>query len=293
MLGYIIAGIGSIFFSLYVVPRKLSKIKPLEFCFLMSISFFACSLVAYAARSLFLPQEKVSSTLLLSVLAGVIWSAAFVAFIRSIDLLGLSRSNQWKNLQGPVAAILSLIVLSEHKTIHPVFVVLAGGAVFLSALCFNIANKKIESATNLRGVHLAVLSGFGFGTVAMIQKYVTSNTGVYLQTVIWSLSITFSIGLLLLFTKQSLPKLNIADKESRLPLLAGVLYFAASLMQLLAYKQLPASIVFTIIQLNAVWTVAIGVLYFKEISVITHYKRLLLGFLFTFAGIALLSLAKH
>lgn len=40
----------------------------------------------------------------------------------------------------------------------------------------------------------------------------------------------------------------------------------ASFFSTLAYKYIPGSIAFTIVQLNAVWTVLVGILIFKEID---------------------------
>lgn len=292
MLGFLLAIVSSLFYSLYVVPRKLSKLKPLEFSFLMATGFFVSTVVLYLAKPVLKFNEHVSITLLWSVLAGMIWATAFVTFVKAIDKIGLSRSNQWKNLQGPVAAVLGLVILSEYKSTQPFFVLLAGLFVFISALCFTISSSKKEAKANLSGVYLAALAGLGFGTVAVIQKYVTTHTGVYTQQLVWSFSIAASIGVYTLATKQKLPRLQFSKPDVRLALGAGLLYLGASFFQLQSYKHLPASIAFTIIQLNTVWTIGIGVFYFKEIPVNKHYKRLLLGLLFAVAGIASLALAR-
>jgi glucose uptake protein GlcU len=292
MLGFFLAVISSLFYSLYVVPRKLSKLKPLEFSFLMAIGFFASTTVLYLAQPLLKFDEHMSIVLLWSVLAGVIWATAFVTFVKAIDVIGLSRSNQWKNLQGPVAAVLGLVILSEYKTTQPFFVLLAGLFVFVSALCFTISSSKKEAKANLSGVYLAALAGLGFGTVAVIQKYVTTRTGIYTQQLVWSFSIAGSLAIYTLATKQKLPRLQFSKPDVRLALGAGLLYLGASFFQLQSYKHLPASIAFTIIQLNTVWTIGIGVFYFSEISVNKHYKRLILGLLFAIAGIASLTLAR-
>lgn len=292
MLGYILAIISSLFYSFYVVPRKLSKLKPLDFSFLMASGFFVVSMVLYLAQPFLKFHEKASPVLLLSVLAGAIWAAAFVTFVKAIDSIGLSRSNQWKNLQGPVAAILSLLILSEWKTTKPVFVLLAGLAVFVSAVCFTISSSKEEAKTHRAGAYLAVLAGLGFGTVAVIQKYVTTHTGVYTQQLVWSFSIAASIGTYILATGKKLPRLQLSKPDIRLALGAGLLYMGASFFQLQSYQHLPASIAFTVIQLNTVWTIGIGIFYFKEISAKKHYQRLIFGVLFALAGIISLALAR-
>ena len=85
---------------------------------------------------------------------------------------------------------------------------------------------------------------------------------------------------------------SIPHKDVLLGLGAGVLYLGASFFMLQAYRHIPAAIGFTIIQLNAIWTITIGILVFKELSFKAHYKRISLGLLLAIVGIALLALAR-
>ena len=100
----------------------------------MSIGFSVSSIILYLFQPLIKFHETISPVLLWSIAAGIIWATAFVSFVKSIDLIGLSRSNQWKNLQGPVGVILSLFILGETATTNPVFAILAAMAIFLSAV---------------------------------------------------------------------------------------------------------------------------------------------------------------
>lgn len=292
MTGYLLAFISSLFFSIYVVPRKLSKLKPIEFSQLMAIGYFTSTVILYLFKPVLGFHETLSPTLLLAVLGGAIWAASFVTFVKAIDILGLSRSNQWKNLQGPVAAIGGLIVLNEVQTTQPVFVLLAALAIFASAAMLTISANKEEARANLRGVYMAALAGLGFGTTAVIQKYVTTNVGVYSQQVVLSFSIMASIALYLLITRQKLPRIKPSDRQVQLGLIAGILYLGASFFQLQSYRFLPASIAFSVVQLNTVWTIGIGILVFKEISFKANRTRILLGLLLAVIGIVLLGLAR-
>jgi len=293
MVGYIFAVISSIFFSLYVVPRKLSKLSPLYFSTLMGLGFFVSSVVLYCFKPLLGFHETLSAALWWSVLAGGIWAAGFVAFVKSIDAIGLARSNQWKNLQGPIAVILSLIILGEYATTNPVFALLAGVAVFTSAVCFTVSNSKEERKANLGGIYLAALSGLAFGIVTIINKHVTTSVGVYSQQVVWSFFIFFSLFLYVACQKRLRTGIKaIGRKDTALGLGAGIVYLGASFFMLEAYRSIPAAIGFTVIQLNAIWTIAIGIMVFKELDFKRHYKRILLGFLLALVGIALLALAR-
>ena len=251
MIGYILALVSSIFFGLYVVPRKLSKLEPIHFSLLMSLGFFAGSLVLYLLQPLLQFQETISPALLWSLLAGLIWAMSFLLLIYSIDQIGLSRSNQWKNLQGPVGVILSLVILAEYSTTNAFFAVLAGVAIFVSALFFSATTPETGKA-NSRGILLAILAGVGFGIVTVINKYVTDNVGVYLQQVVWSFGIVLAL-VVYAFFKNNLPtvRTEITSREVALGILAGLLYLGASFFMLQSYKYIDASVGFTIIQLNA------------------------------------------
>lgn len=294
MTGYLLAIVSSIFFSLYVIPRKLSKLTPLYFSMFMGLGFFIASVILYCFKPLLGFHETWSPTLWWSALAGGIWAAGFVAFVKSIDAIGLARSNQWKNLQGPVAVILSLIVLGEYASTNPTFALLAGVAVFVSAVCFTVTHSHEERKANLNGIYLATLSGLAFGIVTVINKHVTTEVGVYSQQVVWSLFIFLSLFIYVLAQKHLRKGLKeVVRKDAGLGLLAGLVYLGASFFMLQAYRYIPASIGFTIIQLNAIWTILIGILVFKELSFKKHYKRIILGFLFALIGIALLAFAKR
>ena len=293
MNGYILAVISSLFFSLYVIPRKLSKLLPLYFSMLMGLGFFVSSVILYALQPILNFHETWSLDLWWSVLAGIVWAAGFVSFVKSIDAVGLARSNQWKNLRGPVAVILSLIILGEHATTNPAFALLAGIAVFLSAVSFTISTSKQERKANLNGIYLATLSGLAFGFVTVINKHVTTEVGVYSQQIVWSLSIFLSI-FVYTATQRRLRNglMAITRKDAVLGLSAGVVYLGASFFMLQSYRYIPAAIGFTIIQLNAIWTIAIGIIVFKELDFRVNYRRIGLGFLFALLGIFLLAFAR-
>lgn len=293
MEGYVLAAISSIFFGLYVVPRKLSKQPALYFSLLMSLSFLVGSCALYLAKPLLGFSETWSPALCWSVLAGAVWAASFVAFVKAIDGIGLARSNQWKNLQGPIGVLLCLVILGEWATTNPLLAMFAGLVVFASAVCFTVRSANETRRAHLSGVYLAALSGLGFGIVTVINKYVTTEVGVYSQQVVWSLSIFLSLLLYALSRGRVMSKLAATSpKERRLAMLAGLLYLGASFFMLQSYRYIPASIGFTIIQLNAVWTILIGLFVFHEINVRQHGKRVVLGFGLALAGICLLALAR-
>lgn len=292
MHGYFFAITSSLFFSLYIIPRKLSKQPPLFFSFFMACGFSIGSILIYVFFPNLHTNEIVNYHLWWSVLAGSIWAAAFVAFVTAVDYLGLAKSNQWKNLQGPVGVLLSLLVLREFTSANPIFTILAALLVFISALFFTMPNLDQKRSEMKKGISLALLSALGFGSVATIQKYVTTEVGIYAQQVVWSISIVFSL-LAIIARKRKLNQIREQKiSELKLSVFAGFAYLGASYLQLISYQYIEASIGFTLIQMNALWTILIGIFIFKEIDLKIHGRRVLLGFLCALLGILVLSFAK-
>lgn len=291
MTGYILALISSLFFSLYIIPRKFTRLDPIYFSLLVGIGFFVSSSLLYLIRILFGFYEIIRPEILWSILGGILWAIGLVSLVKSIDSLGLTRSNQWKNLQGPIGVILSLVILTEYAQVNPVWAILAGLCVFLAAFLINVSNEQESRSQNLSGVSLALLSALAFGSVTVINKYVVAEVGVYSQQVLWAFSIAATLFFYCLFYKDIREIKVVARRDIVIGLVSGLVYLGASFFMLESYKYIPASIGFTIIQLNTVWTFIAGVFFFHEIEAFRHYKRLIFGLCFSFAGIALLFLA--
>ncbi len=292
--GYIYALLASFFFAFYIVPKKLTNQKPILFCFFMGLGFFYSSFAIYLLSLLTSNAPEIFSgkNLIYSILAGIVWALGSIFLLSSIDKIGLARSNQWKNLQGPIGVILSLIILSEFLRTNGLPAILAGFSVFASALFLNIRHadgQKVE----LNGVILAIVSAFMFGIVTVLNKFVADNSGIYTQLVIWSFFTYVTIAVYV-FSRSKLRNelFRTKRKDIGLGLLAGLLYSLAGFLMLQSYRYLPASISFTIIQLNALWVIMIGILFFKEIDYRKNSWRILGGLIFAVVGILFLLYAK-
>lgn len=293
MLGIIYALISSLFFSAYIIPRKLSKQSPLVFSLTMATAFALGSILIYFLLPMLHANEKLNSSLWWSAIAGAVWAAAFVAFVTAVDYLGLAKSNQWKNLQGPIGVIVSLAVLKEANSANPFFTIFAALLVFASALFFTMPSEEQKQLELKKGITLALISALGFGSVAVIQKYVTMSVGIYIQQVVWSVAIVISLALSVVYKGKTSSILTQSAADYKLSIFAGLAYLGASFFQLLSYKYIEASIGFTLIQMNAVWTILIGIFVFKEINLKLYGKRVALGFICALGGILLLAFAKR
>lgn len=294
IIGYLYALASSIFFAIYIIPKKLTKLTPILYSFYMGSWFLFGSLILYFISILtsIHPETFTNKYLIYSALAWILWAFGSIFLLSAIDKIGLARSNQWKNLQGPIGVILNLIILSEFLHTNALFAILAGFSLFISAISLTIkhaSEKKIEP----KGIIFALLSALFFGVIAVLNKLVTNHSGVYTQLVIWSIFTLITITMYILKNKNLRDTFLLTTKKDiGLGFIGGLIYSIAGYLMLQSYIYIPASISFTIIQLNSLWVIIIGILIFKEIEYKKNIWRILCWVLFTIIGIILLFYAK-
>lgn len=287
--GYLYAILTSLGMSLYIVPKKISKHLAKDYNVFLALGFSLCCVIYFITTSSLSTLKNIY--LLFSCLAGIIWTIGGICFATAIDKIGLSRSAQWKNLQGPSGAIISLIVLKEASETNIWCIILAATLLFSSAVMFTIKQDDGKKVSKI-GITFAIASGIIFGITSTIQKYVSGHVStVQPQQLCFSLSIFVSATIYALIKNKNLNLFKtILKKDSMLGIVAGMIYFATSFFQVASYKYLPNAIAITIIQFNVVWTIIIGILIFKEINFKKNWVRITIGYIF--ALLSLITLLK-
>ena len=295
--GYIFAVISSVFSAIYVVPKKLSKQKPVTYAMIMGCGYLIAASIGYAAlkslniidEPLFFPRAY------LACINGIVWAVASVAVLSSIDRIGLAKSNQWKSLQGPVGSLLMMVFLSEFLTANVVFLVLAIIVITLAAMMFS-TREKSTGGLDKRGILYALIAAVFYGISALLSKMLTLDGLLFSQQIYQAMFIVIATAFYQLVRyrtlKPAVPGTSKMRREIVLPLIGGVLFFGNGSFNVLAYRYLEGSIAFMMHQLNAIWLFLIGVLIFKEIDFKKHRTRLLTGLALSVAGMLLLVLAK-
>lgn len=295
-MGYLFAIVSSLFFTFYIIPKKISKQTPTKYSLFMGLGFFIISIIMYIINKILVynPQDTLSNPILiLSGIGGILWLIGSIFFLTAVDKIGLSRSNQWKNLQGPIGAVLTLIFLSEFMQTKVIYIIFAVIFILVSAMLFTIKNKN-EEIVDRKGIIYAILSAIFFGVNALIQKNATNNGLIYSQQVYFSGLIFICAYIYILIKEKNIRiLLEIKNKENVLGVIGGSIYFFASFFSTLSYKYIPGSIAFTIVQLNAVWTVLAGILIFKEIDLKKNWIRIILGILLSIIGVIMLLLSQN
>ncbi|MCL1894768.1 MAG: GRP family sugar transporter [Holophagaceae bacterium] len=305
ILGFIFSIVISILFALYAVPRKFSSQNVILYTMWMGVAYCTITIIAISVlwgfgleplENLFNPWH------FLTVLRAFVWVLGMFAYNVAIDKIGLTRFNQWKNIQGPVGSLLILFFVSENVAGIKIFWLFLGITVmFLSALLFQVRSpaetmspKKIDVSANTRwGIAFAIFSGICFGISAMLNSVVSNTTIVgekftFSQLIYHSVSLTiFSVAIYLIVgnreskptsIKERLKDCFIVDKKTWLPIIAGGMYMIATLLTIYSYRLIPNNAIpWSITQLNVFWTLIIGLFIFKEIDFKQNWQRLVCG----------------
>lgn len=311
ILGYVFSIIVSILFAAYAVPRKFSKQNVILYTMWMGIAYFIATiiLVSILWGFGFEPTENLLNRWhLLTVLRGIVWVVGMMAYNVAIDKIGLTRFNQWKNIQGPVGSLLILFFISKDVAATKVLWLILGMTVmFLSALLFQVntdAEKQISERslikTNTRlGIAFALFSGICFGVSALLNS-VVSNVNIvgekftFAQLIYHSATLTVFPMIIYLSVGNGINESSSAVKRIKdifkvniytwMPIIAGGMYLAATLLTIYSYRLIPNNAIpWSITQLNVFWTVLIGTLIFKEINFKQYWPRLTAG-IFMAAG---------
>ena len=293
-VGYIFAIISSIFSAIYVVPKKLSKQKPITYAMIMGVGYFLVAAAGFALLKAFnyINEPLVFARAWVACLNGVVWTVASVSILIAIDRIGLAKSNQWKSLQGPVGAFLMLVFLSEFLTAKVIFIILAIVLITLAAMMFSTREKN-DAPVDKSGIAYALISAVFYGISALLNKFLTNDGILFAQQIYQSAFVVITAAVYTLIKYKTL-KIDVPDikREIILPLIGGVLFFGNASFSVLAYKHIEGSIAFMMHQLNAVWLLLFGVFVFKEIDFKRYWQRLLFGLVLSVAGVFMLLLAR-
>jgi glucose uptake protein GlcU len=297
-LGVLFSIIVSVLFAVYAVPRKFSKQNATLYTMWTGIAYFLGAVVLCSILWGFriVASENLGSVWhLASITRGAIWVLGTVCFNLAIDKIGLARFNQWKNLQGPVGSILMLTLLTDIAGDKILWVILGIITMLISATLFTIKKDSDNNKSTITGILLAVASAFCFGATAFLNRWITGQGFIYSQLLYHSISVAVfaAIAFLLTAKKSKTPVREIlnVNRQTWLPAITGLMFLVATTLSILSYTLIPGAIAWSITQLNALWTILIGVFIFREIRFQKHWLRLTAGLIFAVVAIGFLLLA--
>ena len=318
--GVVLSLIVSVLFAVYAVPRKYSKQPPALYTMWVGVAYFAgsiavCSVIwGFGLRE----QENLFDTRhLLSALRGIVWVCGTVSFNIAIDRIGLVRFNQWKNFQGPIGTFLMLAFLDEVAGTKVVWLLLGMTAMFISAMLFTITWERGRPACTFQikrpvetrhalslplwfcnytspaisGILYALLAAACFGFTAFINKIVTNQGFIYSQLLYHSLSVVVAAAIIFIIQTGKPKEILRVSRECLPPAMSGAMFLTATILSIFSYTMIAGGVAWSITQLNAFWTILIGIFIFREASFKKHRLRIITGFTFAVAAIAFLLFA--
>ena len=313
LLGFIFAIIVSVLFAIYAVPRKFSSQNVLLYTMWMGVAYFVGTLLVIAVMWGFgfaEVEDMRSPWHWVTVARGLVWVFGMAAYNLAIDRIGLVRFNQWKNFQGPIGSLLLLFFLAEVVGIKALWLVLGMVVMFISAVLFTIKDDSDSKKKNtFQGVAFALFAAVCFGVSILLLKIVTDQGFVFAQLFYHSLSLIIFSAIAYLIMgdgtssqnagqrekrpiKERLHNLIKVDKKTWLPFMAGGMFLVATFLMILALGMIASPIVWSITQLNVVWTVLIGIIIFKEVDFKAYRVRITVGFLTAIVATVLLFFAR-
>ena len=291
ILGVLFAVIVSVLFAVYAVPRKFSKQNAVLYIMWVGIAYFAGSFVVCSVVWGFGFQEQedlLSPWHLLTALRGIVWVCGGVSFNIAIDKIGLTKFNQWKNFQGPIGTLLMLFFLDEVAGTKIIWLLSGMTAMFISAMLFTINYNTDRKKSNFHGILLALFAAVCFGVTAFINKIITNQGFIYSQLLYHSLSVVISAALIYIIQTRKPKDILHFSSKNWLPVISGVMFLIATILSIFSYTLIAGGVSWSITQLNAVWTILIGIFIFKEVSFKKHWLRIMAGFVFAIVAIFLL-----
>ena len=291
ILGVFFAVIVSVLFAVYAVPRKYSKQNAALYTMWVGVAYFVGSVVVCSAVWGFGLREQenlLSPWHVLTALRGVVWVCGIVSFNIAIDKIGLTRFNQWKNFQGPIGTLLMLTFLNEVVGSKVLWLLLGMTAMFISAVLFTIKSDNGSKQSNTSGILFSLFAAACFGVTAFINKIITNQGFIYSQLLYHSLSVVVSAAIIFVIQKRKPKEILRLSRENWLPFISGVMFLTATILSIFSYTMIVGSVSWSITQLNAVWTILIGIFVFKEVSFKKHWLRIITGFIFAIVAIIFL-----
>jgi len=129
---------------------------------------------------------------------------------------------------------------------------------------------------NFKGIMLGILASVFFSFNSLVRKICSINGLIFAEQIYASFVICI-VTFALLVIKNKVNKQVLFNKKNFLGLLSGFFYFFASTFMVLSYSYISGTITSTITKLSGLFSVFIGIVFFKEINFKKHWLKIILG----------------
>jgi glucose uptake protein len=286
-----------VFFGLYIVPRKLCRLKHLEFVLSMGIGVMATMLPAWGIARAGQPFVVPAHALAYAFLCGPVWTLGIIFFTLAVDRIGLTLATPIKNTTAVLGTLAGLLFFQETRHTYAVPATIGSILIVLCAVIIGRAGEvsEVHFATDRAGVAYSLLAAFFFAAYAVPLK-IAMSLGLDSYTIV----LTMSLGIILSSTLGLKTfGLSLSDwRRQPLPdhlwgALSGSCWAMATMTMSAAIARIGLAVTWPITNLNTIVTILFGAYVFHEIPIGKRWPQLARGALAATAGVILLGLSKH
>jgi len=298
LIGVIFALCSMVFFGLYVVPRKHSRLQNVPYFFGMGLGLVVCTLaVGYFSKEL---GPDTWRFWWLGLLGGILWTVGTGFMIAAVPLIGVSRAVPIKNTTGVLGVFIGVLLFGElrHAGLLAPLLALAGSVLIVLAPVFFARTMASDEQVKPSNVKAGVLYALG-ACLAYALYSITIKAAIHSGCPPLGYVALIGLGAFVSIMAWSVKARAFGEwaqssrHEKWLGLLGGLIWTAATFFLFLAVDRIGLAVSWSLIQGNSVAAVGYSLLALGEIKLQRHFKDVAVGLLTIVVGVALLGFAKQ
>ena len=303
--GILAAILSAFFLGTYILPRKHSRLSPYNYQIIFALAVFLFSIVyILIAKTRIFPSSNV---FWFGVMSGIFWAIGYLAYIISVDYIGVTRSTYIKNLGPVIITLYGVLIFKEFTLDQPIkYAAVMIGSLLMFGATALVANSRanhheIAKAYNLElsdqirnklkiyGYLCAAFTAITYGIAVVFIKmmlqegYRSTEANLYL-----SFGILVSSCFIFWLKEKKINPFKVNFNEYKRCFLAGGLFVTSTVLAIFAMNAIPMSVSWPITNLCAIVTLLFGVFLYHEVDLTSHTKGIIYSVIFYLIGLFLL-----
>jgi glucose uptake protein GlcU len=291
-LGFIFGLLSAVFFALYMVPQKITRVNTTAYIWVMSLGVLAGAVGCWAVAGF--PSFGTWGSRIDGLLCGVGWALGTTFFSAAIRRIGLSLATPIKNTTAVLGTLVGLVVLQEWRTTDPQLSALGSLLIVAAAILIGYTgDADVPLKQTWKGILYALAAALAYASYLVPLKRALATIGYWAFTPWMALGITVTATVVLLAQPGGLRSLNAWSLRSHsLSLLGGLAWVTAFLCLAASINLSGLAIAWPLSNLNTLPAVALGLLVFREVDMRKQWPKLLIGLGAALVGTVLLGMAR-
>mgnify|MGYP005836011453 CR=1 FL=1 len=296
LTGFGLATLALVLFGLYMVPRKLTRLRDIPFSLTMCLGVVVSTLGANLLwhGQLLGPAEPRLAWL--GFICGPVWYGGVLAYAISVTQMGLSIATPTKNTTAVLGTLIGLVYFAEWRETRPAPALAGAVLVVLCAVLLGRTGERNgqRSFVTPLGVVAAIAAAVLFAAYTIPFKLAQVG-GLDTVALVAYMGVGTLVGALVCFAvvdRRWGEWLRARPVDHAYAALCGLLWVLAVMFMAEAIRRIGLAITWPFTNLNTVVTVACGVLLFHEIDVRRFGRVIALGLLAGVLGVVLLGAAR-